>query len=101
MTVDVASLDAHEQPSETLRAIWKGFSKADPEETARSGSIDDLEDPEKAAEFKLLHSIPSATLARAFNDFVQDEHCPVRVDGDAPVYYHPILPGQSHTISML
>ncbi len=93
MTVDVAALDAHEQPSDELRAVWKSFSKAGDDGLATSSAIDDLQVPEKAAGFKLHDTIPSAVLNKAFSDFAQDDSCHVQVDCDAPIYYHPILPG--------
>ena len=42
MTADIAALDAHEQPSEALKAIWKGYSRAEQAKIIESGEIDDM-----------------------------------------------------------
>jgi len=93
MTIDVASLDAYEQPSDELRAIWKAYSKSEQEELIASGDIDDLEVSEKAAAFLQAGRIPSDRLSQCFNDFVKDSSPRIEVDRDAVIYYHPLIPG--------
>ena len=42
--------------------------------------------------------IPSATLATAFREFLGEEIATPEVTKDAPVYYHPLLPGESFRV---
>ncbi len=94
MTADAAPLDAHEPPSDELRALWKGYARVDAGELTERADVDDLLVPERAAEFRLSSAIPSTTLSRVFSDFAQDGGgCAVQVGRDAPVYHHPALPG--------
>ncbi len=98
MAADIKSLDAHEQPSDHLRGIWKTYAKTDQEDLLRTVDIDDLALPEKAAEFCQASAIPADQLARCFNDFLRagdgdGDGLSVHVDQDAPIYYHPLLPG--------
>ncbi|KAK1836715.1 alpha-ketoglutarate-dependent dioxygenase abh1 [Podospora conica] len=93
MTVDIKDLDAHEQPSEELRVQWKTHSKADQQVLIDSGDIDDLESPEKAAEFCLAGTIPADQLNTAFKHVTPPDAAPVVVEKEAPIYFHPLLPG--------
>jgi hypothetical protein len=92
MTVDITSLDAHEQPSDELRAKWKAYSKTEVADLSRH-DIDDLRIPEKAAEFVLAGKIPTDQLRTSFTHLSQDITSSVEL-ADAPIYYHPLLPGQ-------
>lgn len=97
MGAEITELDAHEQPSDELRAKWKGYAKADQKHLINNVNqdIDDLALPEKAAEFCLAGSIPVEQLNRSFSHIYPSD-APVQVDKDAPIYYHPILPGMHH-----
>ncbi len=95
MTVDIKELDAHEQPSEELKAKWKAHSKTEQRELVSSGDIDDLESAEKVAEFCLAGTIPIEALNSAFKHICPASSTPPTVDKDAPIYYHPLLPGES------
>ena len=98
MTVEITELDAHEQPSEELKAQWKSYSKTEQKDLIDSGEIDDLECAEKTAEFCLAGTIPAERLNTSFKHITPPGSTPVQVDKDAPIYYHPLLPGQfSHT----
>jgi hypothetical protein len=39
MTVDLAGLDAHEQPAEDLKARWKQYTKAERAEVDQNGAV--------------------------------------------------------------
>jgi len=93
MQTDPAGLDAHEQPSDELRGIWKTFSKTDQNEILSSGSIDDLATPQTSAGFRQAGSVPSATLRTAFADLLQSSEQDIHVEHDATIHYHPVLPG--------
>jgi len=94
MTAEITELDAHEQPSDELRAKWKGYAKADQKDLIENVSrdIDDLTLAEKAAEFCLAGTIPAEQLNRSFSHLCPSD-ASVTVEQDAPIYYHPILPG--------
>ncbi|KAK3361727.1 hypothetical protein B0T24DRAFT_599427 [Lasiosphaeria ovina] len=94
-TADIKELDAHEQPSDALRAEWKSFAKADQKELINSGDIDDLGSPEKAAKFCLAGTIPAQRLNSAFSHVCSSDSPALQADKDAPIYFHPILPGKS------
>ncbi|EAQ85276.1 hypothetical protein CHGG_09290 [Chaetomium globosum CBS 148.51] len=91
MTVDIKHLDAHEQPSDELRAKWKVFAKTEPKDL-RSEDIDDLQNPESAAEFCLAGTLPVDTLNRSFRQICPDDDSEFQATKDAPIYYHPLLP---------
>ncbi|KAK3333032.1 hypothetical protein B0T19DRAFT_416989 [Cercophora scortea] len=93
MTTDITELDAHEQPSDEMRAQWKLHSKADQQELIDSGYIDDLSSPEKAAEFCIAGTIPVETLNSSFQHLYANESDAFKAEKDAPIYYHPLLPG--------
>lgn len=92
MTADIASLDAHEQPSDELRAKWKAYSKAEQSDIFKGDDIDDLTIPEKAAQFVLAGKIPAEQLRISFNHVEMDVSSELILE-DAPIYYHPLLPG--------
>lgn len=96
MTVDLTSLDAHEQPSDHLRKLWKGYSRTDGAATLNGGNVDDLSVPEKLAEFQQAGSIPAEKLRAALSRL--DEHDPsvAEVKQDATIYHHPLIPGEFH-----
>jgi hypothetical protein len=94
MTVDIKHLDAHEQPSDELRAKWKAFSKTEPKDL-RTEDIDDLQNPESAAEFCMAGTIPVDTLNRSFRYICPSEASEFQAAKEALIYYHPLLPGES------
>ncbi|KAK4135025.1 hypothetical protein BT67DRAFT_462002 [Trichocladium antarcticum] len=93
MTADIKDLDAHEQPSDELRARWKTYARAEPKDLLDNPDIDDLQNPERAAEFCLASTIPAETLSRAFQHICPDNTPEFQAPKDAPIYYHPLLPG--------
>jgi hypothetical protein len=100
MIADIKELDAHEQPSEELKAKWKAYSKTEQKELIESEEIDDLECAEKTGEFCLAGSIPAERLHTSFKHITPPGSTPFQVEKDAPIYYHPLLPGEfSHTFS--
>jgi meiotically up-regulated gene 157 (Mug157) protein len=92
MTTDITSLDAHEQPSDELRAKWKAYSKTEAVDLSKL-DIDDLRIPEKAAEFVVAGKIPAEQLRASVNHLSPDISSTLALE-DAPIYYHPLLPGQ-------
>jgi hypothetical protein len=93
MAVDIAELDAHEQPSDELKGMWKSYSRADQKDLLQGPDIDDLSSPEKVAEFRVAGSIPADRLNQSFQNLLAGTGAEVRVEEDAPIYFHPLLPG--------
>lgn len=99
MTVDIKELDAHEQPSDQLRAKWKAFSRTEQKDVLEGNDIDDLLSPEKAAEFVIASTISAETLNQSFKHVCPPGSPEITVDKDVPVYYHPLLPGTSTVLT--
>lgn len=95
MTVDLTTLDAHEQPSDHLRKIWKGYSRTDNASIVTGGGIDDLSVPEKLAEFQKAGSIPAEKVRTALSRLAEDDPSIAQVREDAVIYHHPLIPGES------
>ncbi|KAK0629229.1 hypothetical protein B0T17DRAFT_589121 [Bombardia bombarda] len=95
MAIEITELDAHEQPSDQLRAEWKVYAKAELKDLLDNPVVDDLNKSEKVAEFCLAGTIPVERLNTAFSHICPSgsESAGFQVDKDAPIYYHPILPG--------
>ncbi|ORY61520.1 uncharacterized protein BCR38DRAFT_440469 [Pseudomassariella vexata] len=93
MTIDLTTLDAHEQPSAELKGTWKAYSKTEYAEFLNHPDIDDLSVPEKAREFSSAGFIPSEKLTSAFKHIEGDAWDEDRVVEDVPVYFHSLLPG--------
>ncbi|KAI0163937.1 hypothetical protein GGR57DRAFT_451858 [Xylariaceae sp. FL1272] len=91
MTIDLSTLDAHEQPSDELRRLWKAYSRTEHADFISHPDIDELDVRNSTGKFQVAGSIPRAQLQKsytlltggAWNGEVED----------APIYFHPLLPG--------
>ncbi|KAI1116567.1 hypothetical protein F5Y14DRAFT_68602 [Nemania sp. NC0429] len=92
MTIDLTTLDAHEQPSDELRALWKTYSRTDHAEFVNHPDIDEL-DVNKPGDFQLAGNIPSEKLKDSFWFLHDDIQNMPELAKDAPIYFHPLLPG--------
>ncbi|KAK8120641.1 Alkylated DNA repair protein AlkB [Apiospora kogelbergensis] len=92
MTVNLTTLDAHEQPNPELKGTWKTYSRTEHADFVNHPDIDDLSIPEKAAEFQLAGSIPTETLLTAFRSLEGNDWQPSSDITNAPIYFHPLLP---------
>jgi hypothetical protein len=97
MTVSLGDLDAHEQPSEEMRAEWKSFVRMDPKVLLNDPRIDDPRRPISETMFQSAGAIPKDAVAEAFRQLRpnQDLEMPSQ---DAPIIYHPLLPGELSSI---
>lgn len=87
-----SELDAHEQPSDKMRAEWKFFSKLDPSALASHDSrIDDPRKPLSENGFQTAGQIDKSCVERAFTEL--DPELAGLAGGDVPVVYHALLPG--------
>ena len=93
MQTDPASLDAHEQPSDELRAIWKAFSRTDQKDLLADDHIDELTVSGGSSDFRQAGSVSSAVLRAAYAHFLHCGEDNIQVERDAGIFYHPILPG--------
>ncbi|KAI1777158.1 alkylated DNA repair protein AlkB [Hypoxylon cercidicola] len=93
MTLDLTTLDAHEQPDDELKAIWKRYSRTDHEEFVSHPDIDELDTMKDGSPFKLAGHIPSERLTSSFKQLEGVDWDEKQTFDDAPFYYHPLLPG--------
>ncbi|OLN85257.1 Alpha-ketoglutarate-dependent dioxygenase abh1 [Colletotrichum chlorophyti] len=92
MTAEIVELDAHEQPSEEMRARWKGYSRADQKDLIQGDVLDDPRSPEQAGKFCVAGKITIDQLAAAFSHISPDAVDTSSLQ-DVPILYHPLLPG--------
>lgn len=85
MTINLTDLDAHEQPSDRMRGIWKSYARAEPTDIVASGDVDD-----DLASFVLSAKVPAQTLTEGFRHL---DPAAAPVADDSPAYHHPLLPG--------
>ncbi|PHH89162.1 hypothetical protein CDD83_6574 [Cordyceps sp. RAO-2017] len=86
----LSELDAHEQPSEAMRAEWKLFSRMEPQAVLQDGRVDDPRLGPRDGGFRAAGAIPEAQVARALAQLGPE--CTAG-RGDAAVLSHPLLPG--------
>ncbi|KYK61065.1 oxidoreductase [Drechmeria coniospora] len=91
MTVNLAELDAHEQPSDKMRSEWKQFSRMEPEALVRDSRIDDPRLPLEQNGFQTAGVITKEQLADAFSRL--DPEYASHAQEDAAILFHPLLPG--------
>ncbi|KAI0533426.1 hypothetical protein GGR58DRAFT_516929 [Xylaria digitata] len=92
MTIDLSTLDAHEQPSDELRTLWKKYSRTDHVEFVNHPDIDEL-DVSSPGNFRLVGSIPGERIKESFRVLQGDGQDTPEATKDAPIYSHPLLPG--------
>ncbi|KAL7622481.1 hypothetical protein AAE478_007987 [Parahypoxylon ruwenzoriense] len=94
MTLDLTTLDAHEQPDDELKATWKRYSRTDHGDFISHADIDELDPGANGrGAFKLAGHIPSERLANSFSQLEGEGWDQGQALQDAPIYFHPLLPG--------
>ncbi|CAJ2504977.1 Uu.00g123710.m01.CDS01 [Anthostomella pinea] len=93
MTIDLTTLDAHEQPSDELRVNWKRYSRTEHADFASHLEIDELDPSDAKSAFRLAEHLPSERLRSSFQQLEGDEWDAHTTVNDAPIYFHPLLPG--------
>ncbi|KPM44990.1 hypothetical protein AK830_g1511 [Neonectria ditissima] len=91
MTKNLTELDAHEQPSDHMRAEWKRFSRQDPATLLNDARIDDPRAPPHASGFLTAGCRTKAQVASSFAHLGPE--CARHAEADVPILYHPLLPG--------
>lgn len=94
MTAEISELDAHEQPSDELRASWKAYAKTDHKHMQDHPDIDDPRSDAQRDQFVTAGTIPAARLAEALGH-VHPESLDPSTILDVPILYHPLVPGES------
>lgn len=92
MTVSLAELDAHEQPSDEMRTEWKHFSRLERSVLVQDPRIDDPRLPLSENGFQTAGQITKSQIADAFAE-LGDEFREF-AEGDVPIIYHSLLPGK-------
>lgn len=95
MPLDLTTLDAHEQPSQELKATWKKYSRTDHADFICHPDIDELDLTKDVGAFHLEGHIPREKLISSFNQLEDESWDEAQVSQDAPFYSHPLVPGQS------
>ncbi|KAJ1328099.1 alkylated DNA repair protein alkB homolog-like 1 [Microdochium nivale] len=90
MAIDLTTLDAHEQPADELKKTWKAYSRT---EHVALQQHPDIDDTRTSDEFLLKTHIPSGVLRSSFKALQGDSWDDTQEVQNAPVYYHPLLPG--------
>ncbi|KAG5943282.1 hypothetical protein E4U53_007064 [Claviceps sorghi] len=91
MAVSPSDMDAHQPPSDEMRADWKSFAKLDPSTlTPQDPRIDDPRGPLSENGFRQAGQIGQSQAARAFAAL--DPELAGLAEGDVPVLHHPLLP---------
>ncbi len=94
MTVDLTTLDAHEQPSDELRHMWKKYSRTDHKEFIEHPDIDDLHSArDNNGPFEIAGNISRDRLLDSFKKLEGHDWQADQEIQDAPIYFHPLLPG--------
>ncbi|KAI0138922.1 alkylated DNA repair protein AlkB [Hypoxylon sp. NC0597] len=93
MTLDLTTLDAHEQPDEELKATWKKYSRTDHKDFISHPDIDELDLTNDKGTFKLAGHIPADRLLSSFKQLESADRDEEQAIQDAPFYFHPLLPG--------
>lgn len=92
MAVTLSDLDAHEQPSEQMRAQWKAYTKLSPEDFINDPRVDDPRDSPDKSGFKQTGKITKDQVQQALAHIgITRDTLPV--DEDVPILHHPLLPG--------
>lgn len=91
MAIDLTTLDAHEQPADELKKTWKAYSRT---EHVALQQHPDIDDTRTSDEFLLKTHIPSGVLRSSFKALQGDSWDDTQEVQNAPVYYHPLLPGK-------
>ncbi|GAP89419.2 putative alkylated DNA repair protein [Rosellinia necatrix] len=93
MTIDLTTLDAHEQPSDELRALWKKYYRTDHAEFPNHPDIDEL-DVSSPGDFQIAGHISTERLKESFQHLeIGIQNASDLITNDVPIYFHPLLPG--------
>ncbi|KAG8670023.1 hypothetical protein FPOAC2_09365 [Fusarium poae] len=90
-TTNLTEIDAHEQPSDEMRAEWKSYMCQDHKSLLNDTRIDDPRAPLEESGFRKVSIISKEQVARSFARLHPD--LTSEVESDVQVIHHPLLPG--------
>lgn len=90
-TTNLTELDAHEQPSDEMRAEWKSFMRQDQKSLLDDPRIDDPRAPLEKSGFRTVTTLSRAQIASSFAHLNPD--LASEAEGDVSVIHHPLIPG--------
>lgn len=93
MTADITELDAHEQPTDELRAFWKSYAKADHRDLKSHPDIDDPRIDDQRSNYCTAGFIPAEKVLEGFSSIVPPDSIDPSTIKDVPILYHPSQPG--------
>ncbi|RGP63133.1 hypothetical protein FLONG3_9994 [Fusarium longipes] len=88
---NLTEIDAHEQPSDEMRAEWKRYMRQDHKSLMNDPRIDDPRAPLEGSGFRQVSTIPKEQVAHSFARLHPD--LASEVESDVQVVHHPLLPG--------
>ncbi|KIL92448.1 hypothetical protein FAVG1_03626 [Fusarium avenaceum] len=88
---NLAEIDAHEQPSDEMRAEWKGYMRQDHKSLLNDPRIDDPRAPLEESGFRQISSVSKEQIAKGFARL--DPNLASQAENDIPIIHHPLLPG--------
>ncbi|KAH7192510.1 uncharacterized protein B0J16DRAFT_61596 [Fusarium flagelliforme] len=88
---NLAEIDAHEQPSDEMRAEWKVFMRQDHKSLLDDPRIDDPRAPLEESGFRQVSTISKEQVAKSFARL--DPALASEAEKDVQVIHHPLLPG--------
>lgn len=94
MAADITQYDAHEQPSDELRATWKSYSKTEHKALLNHPDIDDPRSEAQKDEYRVAGIITAKQMTDAFSH-IHKEPLDTSSIQDTPILYHPLMPGAS------
>lgn len=93
---NLAEIDAHEQPSDEMRAEWKGYMRQDHKSLLNDPRIDDPRAPLEESGFRQISSVSKEQIAKGFARL--DPNLASQAENDIPIIHHPLLPGRYYII---
>ncbi|WZH41450.1 Alkylated dna repair protein [Fusarium acuminatum] len=87
---NLAEIDAHEQPSDEMRAEWKGYMRQDHKSLLNDPRIDDPRAPLEESGFRQISSVSKEQVAKSFARL--DPNLASQAENDIPIIHHPLLP---------
>ncbi|KAM0215707.1 hypothetical protein ACHAQD_008269 [Fusarium lateritium] len=87
---NLAEIDAHEQPSDEMRAEWKGYMRQDHKSLLNDPRIDDPRAPLEESGFRQISSVSKEQVAKSFAHL--DPSLASQAENDIPIIHHPLLP---------
>lgn len=98
-TTNLTEIDAHEQPSDEMRAEWKGYMRQDHKSLLNDPRIDDPRAPLEEYGFLQVSAISKEQIAKSFARLHPD--LASEVNSDVQVIHHPLLPGRFFVSSLV